>query len=427
MTDPLSVAGSVVGVISLGIQVTQSLVNFYNSYKGRESDIFRIIERLDSLLITFRSLEKTLSGRTFQEDEQSVIQNIETSIQSCNDSIQELQHESQKLSNSSSDEATAAIKLAGRRVMYPFRKSTLQKLDEDIGEIRANISSALDVLQIRDNSKIQDDVTAIRALMDSLRTSQISSNLRDWLSAPDPFSDHNAVLAKRHPGTGMWLVKNDKFLKWLTEGSSTLWLNGFAGSGKSVLCSTAIQLALRHRGSNSNVGIAFFYFTFNDKSKQDESGMLRALLLQLSCQLRVGPVDLVQLHDRYTTGIPPSSVLLDYLRRLIEKFEDVYILLDALDESPLERGREHVLDAIEVMRKWRLQSLHLLVTSRKESDIRDSLDLSPSYQVDVRNIEADKDISDFVSARLESDRRLRKWLSYRQKIQDTLAARAKGM
>ncbi len=56
-----------------------------------------------------------------------------------------------------------------------------------------------------------------------------------------------------------------------------MWLNGFAGSGKSVLCSTAIQFALRHRRSDPNVGIAFFYFTFNDESKQDVSAMLRAL------------------------------------------------------------------------------------------------------------------------------------------------------
>ena len=48
-----------------------------------------------------------------------------------------------------------------------------------------------------------------------------------------------------------------------------MWLNGFAGSGKSVLCSTAIQFALRYRKSDPKVGIAFFYFTFNDESKQE--------------------------------------------------------------------------------------------------------------------------------------------------------------
>jgi ankyrin repeat domain-containing protein 50 len=35
MTDPLSVAAGVAGLISLGIQVTESLVKFYTSYKGQ--------------------------------------------------------------------------------------------------------------------------------------------------------------------------------------------------------------------------------------------------------------------------------------------------------------------------------------------------------------------------------------------------------
>ena len=56
MTEPLSVAASVAGLISLGIQVTQSLVNFYNAYKYRDSDLVHMIERLDSLLDIFQCL-----------------------------------------------------------------------------------------------------------------------------------------------------------------------------------------------------------------------------------------------------------------------------------------------------------------------------------------------------------------------------------
>jgi hypothetical protein len=44
------------------------------------------------------------------------------------------------------------------------------------------------------------------------------------------------------------------------------------------------------------VGIAFFYFSFNDEAKQDDNGMLRELLSPLSLQLRDGEKDLEQLH-----------------------------------------------------------------------------------------------------------------------------------
>lgn len=135
----------------------------------------------------------------------------------------------------------------------------------------------------------------------------------------------------------------------------------------------------------------------------------------------VGHLDLTRLHDLYKTGIPPSSALTDYLRRLIQRFHDVYIVLDALDESPRLGARENVLDTIEVMRKWSLPGLHFLVTSRGEPDIRNSLDLSLGQEVKMKNAGIEKDITDFISSRLHEDKKLRKWLPYSQKIQEILA------
>ena len=427
MADPLSIAGSVVGVTSLGIQVMQSLVDFYKSYKTRDSELAGITGRLESLVETFQHLEIALSGRIFQADERSLVKNIETSITNCDELIQELQEECQKFSKTSSTGIKAAVKVAGCRATYPFRQSTLQKVDEDISELRANLSFALDVLQLNDTQRSQHDVTEMKALLELVKSNQISSNLRDWLSAPDASVDHNAACAKKHPGTGTWLVKSSQFLKWLTEENSIVWLRGFAGSGKSVLCSTAIQSVLRHRGCDRGTGIAFFYFTFNDDSKQDESSMIRALLLQLSSQLQDGHTDLKRLHESHKAGIPPSPVLLEYLRRLIQRFRHVYILLDALDESPRTGPREYVLDALKKMQEWGMQGLHLFVTSRDELDIRESLDLPASQQVKMHNAGIDKDIADYISGRLGGDRRLRRLLPYRDKIQERLANGAKGV
>ena len=359
MTDPLSVTGSAAGLISLGIQVTQSLVDFYDSYKALDSDLFAITQKLECLLEIFCSLEKAISDRNFQEDERELIKNIETSIKACDELIQELQDECKKLNKTSSNGLEPAVRIAGRRAKYPFRKSTLQKLDEDIDEIRTNLSFALGVLQLKDNKRIQDDITEIKTLLDLVKTNQISSNLRDWLKALDATIDYNTACLKKYPGTGLWFVRDPRFTKWLTEGNSILWLNGFAGSGKSVLCSTAIQFVLRHRRSDPRIGIAFFYLTFNDESKRDEAAMLRALLLQLSTQLQDGQADLVKLYNSYKIGTIPSPVLIIYLRRLIERFRDVFIMLDALDESPRDGPRGHVLDTLETMRKWGLQGLHL--------------------------------------------------------------------
>ena len=427
MTDPLSIAGSVAGVVSLGIQVTQSLIEFYKSYRYQDSELAGIIRKLESLAETLQHLENALSGRTFQVDERSLVKSIEKSITDCDELIQELQDECQKFSKTSSSGITAAARVVGRRATYPFRQSTLQKLDEDIGEIRANLCIALDVLQLKDTQRFREDVIEMKALLESVQTNQISSGLRDWLSAPDAFVDHNAACAKRHPGTGTWLIKDLRFQRWLTGENSVLWLKGFAGSGKSVLCSKAIQSVLRHRGYDRGIGVAFFYFTFNDDSKKDESSMLRVLLLQLSSQLQDGYADLKQLHESHKTGTPPSPTLLEYFRRLIQRFHHVYILLDALDESPRSGPRGHVLDTLETMRQWGVGHLHLFVTSRDEPDIHRSLDLSAIQQVTMSNAGIDRDIVDFISGRLSGDRGLRRLAPYQNKIQETLAQGARGV
>ncbi len=127
MTDPLSIVESVAGVISLGIQVTQSLIDFYKFQRYQNFELAGIIKRLENLTETLQSLEKALSGRTFQADERSLIKSIEKSFTDCDELIQKLQDECQKFNKISSTGMKAALKVVGRRVAYPFRQSTLQR------------------------------------------------------------------------------------------------------------------------------------------------------------------------------------------------------------------------------------------------------------------------------------------------------------
>ncbi len=59
----------------------------------------------------------------------------------------------------------------------------------------------------------------------------------------------------------------------------------------------------------------------------------------------------------------------------------MYILLNALNENPRYSQRDQVLNVIEIIREWLLPGLHLLITSRDESDIHESL--SPAGDEEV--------------------------------------------
>ena len=425
MADGLSIAAGIAGLISLGIQTTEALVKFYTFYRDQDKNVARTTGKLENLLKTFRSLDITIKNRKFNADEQDLIDQIETSVQQSDDIIQELQEELHKFRKLAADSFKSAIKDAGRRAAYPFRHSTLQKLDEDVGEIRDNLGIVLDVLHLRDHQASQDDIAEVRSLVQAMKATQISSTIRDWLKAPDVTVNHNAACAKHHPGTGTWLVKGPLFRSWLTGDNSFLWLNGFAGCGKSVLCSTAIQYSFRHRSTDGTMGVAFFYFTFSDDSKQDESAMLRALLLQLAGQLTDGHTLLEQLRKTYESGPPLPATLIQYLSQLIQKFRQVYILIDALDESPRYKQRDRVLSALETMRRWNFANLHLLVTSRDEPDIRRSLRPAENEDITLHNPGIDGDIRDFISGHLTTE--LPEWHKYHDRIQTKLAERAHGV
>ena len=155
--------------------------------------------------------------------------------------------------------------------------------------------------------------------------------------------------------------------------------------------------------------------------------MLRALLLQLTNQFDNGEAIIERLQREYPQGLHSTGVLMQHLENTLGKFEDVYLLIDALDESPRHTERGAVLDALAAIRQWSLDGLHLLVTSRNEPDIRDSFEAKSNEEVLMKNDAIDRDIGDHISLRLDQDRKLRNWSEYHDRIKTELTQRAKGV
>lgn len=428
----MDVAASIAGLVSLGIQVTQALVDYYTAYKNHEAEVASTTKKLNRLLNMLKTLHAYLDGRKFKDDEKDLQATIESAVQDCKEYIHELKIICDKLVEcDSAGGIRAKAALSARKLAYPFRKSTLHAIEEDVDDTASHVSLALQMLQLKGNDQIQDDVADNKALLGLIHAGQVSSEIRGWLRAPDVSINYNEACKKRHRGTGLWLTKSDAFSNWLVKPNSFLWLYGFAGCGKSVLCSTAIQHTLQHRRSNPRIGLAFFFFTFTDNDKQDTSAMLRALVLQLSNQCGDGYDHLSRLHKSYPNGMPPDQALIDCLRRLVQSFDETYLILDALDESPRNTHRVDLLRALADMRSWSEPGLHLLVTSRDEVDIRDvlhdHLGTLTEEKISLKNDGIDRDIASYISGALETDHRLRKWERYHDQIKQVLTERAKGV
>jgi hypothetical protein len=179
-------------------------------------------------------------------------------------------------------------------------------------------------------------------------------------------------------------------------------------------------------GPNLQIGIAYFFFAFSDPLKQDASAMLRALILQLSNQL-CDDSAISELYDSYMNATPPIEKLQDCLRQLVQSFRDVYIVVDALDEIPFGNHRMDMLDYLNGIRGWSEPGLHIFVTSRNETDIRDELSTAAMKMVSMKNDSVARDITAYIHWHLRNHRRLRKWETYFDKIEDALVRRADGV
>jgi len=113
----------------------------------------------------------------------------------------------------------------------------------------------------------------------------------------------------------------------------------------------------------------------------------------------------------------------------------VYIILDALDESPNSSGipspREQVLRLVKELVELRLPHLHICVTSRPEFDIRATLDSLALHRVSLHDESGQKtDIVDYVNAVVYSDSEtmMKRWREDDKKmVVEMLSEKADGM
>ena len=110
-----------------------------------------------------------------------------------------------------------------------------------------------------------------------------------------------------------------------------------------------------------------------------------------------------------------------------QRFGRVYIFLDALDESPRDKHRESVLDAVKTMREWEIPGLHFLVTSRDEADLRRVLRPASDSYVSLKNDAVESDISIYICDILKSNSDLQRWERYHAQIQEALLEHAQGL
>ena len=254
----------------------------------------------------------------------------------------------------------------------------------------------------------------------------LTQRLSSWYSAPDPSTNLNDAQTKRQEDTGIWLLQNPIFLRWKSADHSLLWLHGKAGSGKTVLSSTVIRFLLGE--SKSDTIVVYFYFDFQTHEKQIYQNFLHSIVVQLFRQHSYLSRIVEEQYNACGRGVSRPTVhdTLITLRRLIDTAAcPVYVVVDALDEC---RDRRSSLEGMEEIRSWNQVNLHILITSRRETEVEDILSYLVTDTIFLEESVVDKDILTYVQYQLQNEVRLSKWSEkIQEEIETALVNGANGM
>ena len=431
----MDVAGSAVGIASLGIQVCQGLLFYYDSWKGYNADIATAYDCIDDLRKTFKLLEETLARHGLNPARS---ERVEQCLGSCAGGLKKLEKKLQKLQTQSTP--TGLRQKTWRelqRLYYPFRESTLAKTRENVSSLREHISLAIQVLQLDVSANSRDtlaqigvDVKDTAAGVRVLLTTQRANHFRkivDWLSPPDPWVSHTSARRHHTPHTGLWFLQSNQYQRWRDGRSRHLWMYGKAGCGKTVLSSTVIEDVRLQCESAGNTAIAVFYFSFSDSRQQSFESLLRSLVAQLGWK-EPGRSMLQREYDTPNRSLLGPTALEEILVASVLQYEEVFLALDALDECS-ESGSVHcnMLDGLERLSE-RASNLKIIATSRKLQDINDCMDSLRADVVSIDTRRVDADIARYVRNELSRDRKLSRLEGdVKALIMETFAQKADGM
>ncbi|KAI4159863.1 MAG: hypothetical protein LQ342_006191 [Letrouitia transgressa] len=239
------------------------------------------------------------------------------------------------------------------------------------------------------------------------------------------------MLEKRLADSGNWFLGGLDFARWITTSRSLIWLYGMPGCGKSMLSSSVIETVLDYCASDRSFAVLCFYFAVKDTKIQRCERMLRSLIVQLLSQHASTPQ---VLESHYSSSIdsglrPTYDLLITALHQMMSGFKEIFLIIDAIDECV---DRQVLLAYIKKFTSRRDINFHIMITSRKESDIEECMKTFDNDQGVAcvqfnTDVAINNDIRAYVHNRLRTDPSLNQWQRVHPQIEDQLTDQANGM
>lgn len=435
--DPLSIAGSIAGLISLSDAVFRKLFHYVKDFKNAEQDVQDLkaeIAALNGVLHNLRIVAQDL------EKDQEL--NFSSGLDHVNSCLATLYKLDEKL-NQVGFSDTSKMRRTMQKLSWPMKAVNIEQFMGDIQQHRNNLSFALTAdsmlalmkcLSSQEGllERLTDIDTRLRNREDIETRIQMDDESRRVLGfflLVNPHESFSTSLKLRYPTTGFWLTEMETFHIWLHGFNVQLWSSGIPGAGKTILSTLIIQSCMMR--ATSERAVAFFYCDYKNHASQEVTNILGSLASQLARQNEAG---FSKLKAYYRTLHPEHSLeqkpevygLVRAIQDISDTFEDVRIVVDGLDECG-----DNVREVIKALKSLVSEhsSISMSLLSRDEPDIRDELEAPVWEHIEIAA--HTKDVEHYVRTEIEvriDQKILRiKSMDLKAEIISQLVTRAHGM
>ncbi|KAH6906766.1 hypothetical protein BKA70DRAFT_1150947, partial [Coprinopsis sp. MPI-PUGE-AT-0042] len=244
-------------------------------------------------------------------------------------------------------------------------------------------------------------------------------------SIPNFRSIYYDMLSKATVGTGMWLVKGDKFRLWLEPNGNIkiFWGSGIPGAGKTILASIVIEhLEALCKDAHIKICVCYVYLRYSDHSELSVRDVLEILVMQTlerhsECLALVEETYARHLRERTD---PTEPQLLALLHQLVKGMAVTFYILDALDEAPTK---------IQLVVVETLASLDvkLFITSRPLKTVEANFPEAHTFDIIAQDADLDLHIANGINKDAELRRLLHADPSLRDEVVSTIKRNCGGM
>ncbi|KAJ6482446.1 hypothetical protein C8R45DRAFT_1001490 [Mycena sanguinolenta] len=432
--DPFSLATGIAGLISFAAALASPLIEIARDYRGARESYQRLVSELEAVSSTLSMLQGHIATRV----QIPSVLFLHEPLDQCRATLEKIRAEClpptvqtsklRRLAWVYTDERRVNDFIARlERYKTMFTLALQVDLAGQVDGVRLGISELSEQIDgVRLGiSGLSDGAAAERQRAADDKNAEHLRNLLDWLKPLPMDSRLHAILELRHPDTCKWLLENALFQEWKSTKGSLLWLNGIAGSGKTVISSVVIDHLLQTCTSEEVVLYTFCEFRNQQSINPGAilctlfSGLLRSYPDEISATFD----DLIREEQKKQS--PPQTVarLLKLIRKAIPAFKRVYLVLDGLDECD---GRSELLEILPALASD--DDLHVFVASRQEQDIKEAFCDATIISLGIQTDEVGGDIRLHISHELQNRRELARLpQDLKDEIQATLEGKASGM